>query len=83
MWWDLFRYFGSEPDGKVITEMYLALKQILQMEPEHCQVAALHGLGHLRHSRKRPLIRDYLEGKPDIRSEVREYALACITGKIL
>lgn len=83
MWWDFFRYFGDDPDEKVIAEMFRALKQILFMKSMHCQLAALHGLGHLEHPRKEALIKKYLDKNPGMEKGIRDYALACISGNIL
>ena len=83
MWWDFFRYFGDEPDEKVTAEMFRALKQILFMKSIYCQTAALHGLGHLKHIGKEALIKKYLNKNPGVEKQIRDYALACISGNIL
>ncbi|HEY6330223.1 MAG TPA: hypothetical protein VI756_12865 [Blastocatellia bacterium] len=83
MWWDIFRYFGDDPDQKVVNEMCLALKEILQMDSLDCQIGALHGLGHLDHPGKQDLINHYLRSHPDLPEEIRSYALASIEGNVL
>ena len=83
MWWDFFRTFDEEADKRVSAAMFTALSEILEMEEEHCQMAALHGLGHLDHTEKAALIKKYLDAQPDRLLEIREYAQACIKGDIL
>lgn len=83
MWWDLFRYFGDDPDERVINEMYLALAKILFMDSLECQGAALHGLGHITHPNKAALIRRYLRTHSNVDPRIRSYALASIEGKVL
>ncbi|HKA20073.1 MAG TPA: hypothetical protein VKN18_17420 [Blastocatellia bacterium] len=83
MWWDLLRYFGKDRDGRVVNEMFLALDQILLMDSFQCQLAALHGLGHLTHARKKGAINRYLKTHPDLQPHIREYAFAAIKGRVL
>ena len=47
-----------------------------------CQLAALHGLGHLRHPATESAITKYLERNPDLSEQNRKFALACIAGEI-
>lgn len=83
MWWDFFRYFGDDPDERVVNEMYLALRKILFIESIECQGAALHGLGHIEHPKKAALINRYLRSYQDLDPEIRRYALASIEGSVL
>ena len=83
MWWDFFRYFGDDPDERIVNEMYLALRKILFIESLDCQGAALHGLGHIEHPKKAALINRYLRRYPDLHPAIRSYALASIDGNVL
>ena len=49
----------------------------------HCQLRALHGLGHLTHESKEAIIRRFLTAHPDLDDELREYALEAIAGNVL
>jgi hypothetical protein len=83
MWWDFLRYFGDDPDERVVDEMFLALQKILFMDSFDCQGAALHGLGHLDHPDKKTLIKRYLKEYPDLHPDVRRYSMSAITGRVL
>ena len=83
MWWDLLRYFGEDRDERVVDEMYLALKKILVLDSLDCQTAALHGLGHIEHSGKGPLINSYLSNHQDLHPDIRRYAVSAIKGNVL
>lgn len=82
MWWDSFRYFQSDPDQRVVETQLRVLTRILALPSEDCQVAALHGLGHLEHDGKRSPIAAYL-AQPDLGHEVRSYAAAALAGRVL
>ena len=83
MWWDLLRFFGDSPDRRVEDAMLRALEAILQVPSRHCQMSALHGLGHLEHEGKEPIIRRFLAASPHVDSEMREYAEHAIAGNVL
>lgn len=55
--------------------MFETLLQILALESENCQAAALHGLGHLHHPATARVIEDYLRRHPSLTDEGRAYAL--------
>src|SRR5262245_52728491 len=49
MWWDMLRSFDDDPDPRIVETMVAALAEVLQLPARHCQMSALHGLGHLKH----------------------------------
>jgi hypothetical protein len=92
MFWDALAYGYCVPtrhpdtnadDRRIQDAMFAALQQILEIESIDCRLAALHGLGHLRHPNTEAAITRYLERHPDLTDEYRGYALACIKGEIL
>ena len=91
MFWDALAYGYCVPtrhpetdteDRRIQDAMCAALTEILEIESPFCQLAALHGLGHLRHPETERTITRYLERNPGLSDEHREFALACITGEI-
>lgn len=91
MWWDSIAYGfycgnksrdRSEEEKEMQDAIFEALDKILQLESLDCQIAALHGLGHLRHPDTEILINKYLESNSKIDSEIRKYAISCISGEI-
>jgi len=56
--------------------MFETLSNILALDSEFCQRAALHGLGHLHHPGTEQLVQQYLEQHSALDGELREYALA-------
>jgi hypothetical protein len=83
MCWDMLRYFKDDGDPKIVAAMVTALQEVLMLPARHCQVSALHGLGHLEHASKRTIIEDFMRRNPSVDSELREYAHAAIAGKVL
>jgi hypothetical protein len=86
MWWDLLckdlwqwgnrdRSRGGE-DLTMHDVMFETLVKILTLDSEHCQKAALHGLGHLNHPATEEAIRIYLAKHDSLSDEQKEYALA-------
>jgi hypothetical protein len=77
---------GAEPsldpmeDRRVQEAMFSALTKILAIDSLSCQLAALHGLGHLRHPNTETAIRTYLARSPTLAEDHRRFAVACITG---
>jgi len=59
------------------------LNAFLELPVRHCQLRALHGLGHLTHESKEAIIRRFLTAHPDLDDELREYALEAIAGNVL
>jgi hypothetical protein len=83
MWWDMLRYFGDDPDDRIVDAMVRALEDVLRSPVRHCQMSALHGLGHLQHESKETIIRSFVAANRDIDSEVLQYANAAIAGTVL
>ena len=92
MWWDSLAYdfYDNElrnrenKETQVIQDaMFSTLKKILEIDAKHCQTAALHGLGHLRHPDTEQAIKDYLRKHPGLDKNEKNYANACITGEIM
>jgi hypothetical protein len=83
MWWDMLRYFGESPDPAIVSTMSLALDEVLRLPARHCQLSALHGLGHLKHESKEGVIRSYLAASLNIDDELRKYAEHAIAGTVL
>ncbi len=83
MWWDMLRTFDSDPDQRIVGAMVAALTEVLQLPSRHCQMSALHGLGHLRHDAKEGVIRAFLSASRDVDSEMVQYAEKAIAGTVL
>lgn len=91
MWWDGLAYGYHMTDGKpddangarVQQAMFETLKRILYLESRACRMSALHGLGHLKHPELEKTIDGFLAAHADVDEELRQYALACRTGKIM
>lgn len=91
MFWDALAYGYCVPtrypetdveDRRVQDAMFAALQEILTIDSLDCQLAALHGLGHLRHPDTEVTIARYLERNPALTDEYRQFARACVTGDI-
>ena len=63
--------------------MFNTLKKILSLKSETCQMAALHGLGHLRHPNTKSIIEKYIEDNSDLADDRISYAKACIEGGVM
>jgi hypothetical protein len=83
MWWDLLRHFEDAGDPRIVNAMVVALEEILALPSRHCQVSALHGLGHLKHSRKSAIIERFVRLNPSLDPDLRRYAEAAIGGTVL
>ena len=83
MWWDMLRTFHDDPDACIVEAMVRALAEVLLLPARHCQMSALHGLGHLRHESKEEIIRAFLGNCPDLDNEIGEYAQKAIAGTVL
>ena len=92
MWWDALCYDwhceirkrenGGE-DKEMQDVMFETLERILSLDSEHCQAAALHGLGHLHHPLTPSVVSKFLITHPDLSEEMKNYALAASTFKVL
>jgi len=84
MWWDSLCYDwhcgnkkrsrGGE-DLAMQDVMFETLTEILALDSEVCQGAALHGLSHLHHPATEELIQNYLKMHPSLNEEWRDAAL--------
>jgi hypothetical protein len=87
MWWDWMRWAAmtfSTNDEKHIQKTILeTCQRILKIKSAECQKGALHGLGHLGHPKAKEIIEDYLVSNPKLEEETKQYALACVSGRIL
>lgn len=92
MWWDSFCYDwhcgnrkrerGGE-DLLLQDAMFQTLSRILSLDSGTCQAAALHGLGHLHHPDTVNLVARYIQARPSLGKELKEYAVAASQFKIL
>jgi hypothetical protein len=83
MWWDMLRSFDDDPDPRIVGGMVRALADVLQLPAQHCQMSALHGLGHLKHEAKETIIRTFIADGRDLNRELLEYAERAINGTVL
>ena len=87
MWWDMLRCFNGRPEPRIIDAMVGALEEILRLPSRHCQMSALHGLGHLsdemNHESREPIIRAFLRKNENLDPELIRYAEMVIAGKML
>jgi hypothetical protein len=83
MWWDMLRTFRDSPDPSIVAGMIRALDEVLRLPVRHCQMSALHGLGHLKHESKETIIRRFLSVNRDVDEEVRHYAENAIVERLL
>jgi hypothetical protein len=90
MWWDMIAsQLERGPSGasavadapKVRSVMFEVVCEILEIEAETCQRAALHGLNHLRHPNTPEVIRKWLDKwldrHPTLDPKLRAYADDC------
>ncbi len=97
MWWesplDLFPPTAGKGDlelragyrqgyGKLLHAAFETLTEILRLDSETCQYAALHGLGHLHHPNRERVILSFLI-ETRVSRKLRDYAHAAIDGKML
>ena len=82
MWFETFRPFDDDADERAGLALAEAAAEILALPNEECQLAALHGLGHFDHPRRREWIESYLRDNRVDRG-VRDYALRAAEGEVL
>jgi hypothetical protein len=92
MWWDSLCYDwhcgnrkrerGGE-DLLLQDVLFQTLAQVLSVDSQICQGAALHGLGHLHHPRTQELIESYIREHPSLTKERKEYALAAARFEVM
>lgn len=83
MWWDSLCYDwhcgnrnrerGGE-DLELQDIFFQTLTDVLSIDSQICQKAALHGLGHLHHPETPMLIKRYIESNPSLTEAEKEYA---------
>jgi Leucine Rich repeat len=80
MWWDIFPWYGCPTRAThrhIDAEFLHIMQKILYLDSDACRESALHGLGHWQHSypdRVVEIIDEFLVKKPNIRSELKQYA---------
>jgi hypothetical protein len=89
MWWD-FDCWSAMPDpltrNPYDSAFLASMKAILAIDHVACQESALHGLGHWQRAHKsvvEAIIDSFLQGTPEIREELREYAYDARRGHVL
>lgn len=89
IWWDSFPIAGA-PDDPVraeVDEAFLdVMGRMLDLPSDACQESALHGLGHwhLEYPHQVEAIIDrFLDRHPDLRPELKTYALTARAGRVL
>lgn len=68
---------------RIENAMFQTLAKLLERDAENCHIDALHGLNHLAHPGKEPLIREYLARHAWLDEEHRLYAERAIAGALL
>lgn len=90
MWWDFLAHLADGLEGPICadldSEMLSTMERILGLKHDACTESALHGLGHWQ--RYRPaeaggIIDNFLAANPDVRQELRTYALEVRAGPVL
>lgn len=92
MWWDSLAYDwhcgnrkranGGE-DEFMQDVMFETLSRILFLPSLQCQLAALHGLGHLHHPHAPFLIERYIDANEPMDARLREYAQAAARFEVM
>lgn len=87
MWWDIFPFRGepNDPNSAIAAELINVMKTALQLDSDACRESALHGLGHWRDydSKKvETIIDEFLIQNPNIRPQLKKYALKARSGSV-
>ena len=69
------------PERHVADAMFRTLRRILALPVAECQHAALHGLGHLRHPATASAVQEFLDSRPSLDPELRQYAEWVLEGE--
>lgn len=71
-------------DPEIDKEFLDTLARILAMPSIACQQSALHGLGHLAQDAKlgANVVQQYLDDHPNLRDDLRKYALKALVGAV-
>jgi len=89
MWWDLvpLQLEPGEPSNEAISNAALeVMEATLKLDSTACQESALHGLGHWElfyPTGVAVIIDQYLKDNPNIRAELKDYALDAREGHVL
>ena len=75
----------SVRDPELDKEILDTLARILAIPSVACQQSALHGLGYLMDyaGLGSNVIQQYLDEHPDLREDLREYALNALVGRVM
>jgi hypothetical protein len=89
MWFDLvgdavkIMLDGPEKD-RVADAVFKTLVRILTIEDSRCQHAALHGLGHLPHPRRRATVADWLRrNRSRLSPAAKDWVRQCRDGTVM
>jgi hypothetical protein len=88
MWWDLISITGApaDPDRRPLdAEILDVMRKTLEIDSVPCQEGALHGLGHWFFHYKdavKSIIDSFLERNPNLRPELKAYALNARRGNV-
>ena len=90
MWWDFIYYNSILPEDQCSSDVNLALlsvmAKILELNQDAGSESALHGLGHWHRrcpERVTAIIDSFLTANPNLRPELRDYALNARSGCVL
>jgi hypothetical protein len=89
MWWDLvpLQWEPGEPSKESISKAALeVMEETLTFDSIACQESALHGLGHWElfyPTEVAEIVDRYLEDNPNLRSELKDYAVKAREGHVL
>ena len=89
MWWDLipFQLEADAPSKVAISKAALeVMEEILKLDSIACQESAIHGLGHWElfyPTEVAEIVDQYLKDNPNLRTELKEYALRARDGDVL
>ncbi|MGD1018592.1 MAG: hypothetical protein ABSA12_04660 [Verrucomicrobiia bacterium] len=89
MWWDFLSHEAQDPEGRIGTDMdadvLSTMQRILHLNQDACVESALHGLGHWQHlcpDDVAGIIDRFVATNPDVRHELRTYALEARSGRV-
>ena len=89
MWWEIFPFTGHPEDDsqKQIDDACIAvMEEMLEIHSIACQESALHGLGHWvlsYNDRCCKIIASFLQKHPEMRPELRDYAMKASRANVL
>jgi hypothetical protein len=89
MWWDVIPFLGQpdKPAYKALDQACLdVMEKTLKLKSDACRENALHGLGHWHFvypERVEKIIDAFLKANPNIRKELKQYALSARAGCVL